>query len=285
MGLNDQRVIFDDDGTLVDHSVVLGDYRSGSASFPYVAADDYLYIASFMPFNHKYLDIGTANDETSTLAVHIWDGTTWAATTDILDGTSVSGDSLAQSGIIRWTTDRLSSGWLRELDSFEVTGLSGTSASKKIYNMYWVRFSWNNNLDVATTINYLGHKFSSDTELYGRYPDLNQAALKTAFLSGKTDWENEAYVAADTIIRDLRKKESLFSADQILDYELFNEASIHKTAEIIFHGLGASYKDLKEAARKEYLDAFELGYLNLDINANATLDVGERSIRTGYFHR
>lgn len=286
MGLNDQRILFSDNGTLSDYSVNLLDFRGATTEpLPFVAAEDALYFASFMPFNHKHIDVGTVNTAVSSVTIDIWDGDEWNAATDIIDNTAdASGASLAQDGIIRWTPDR-EEGWSRETDSFEVDGLATTENTREIYNMYWVRMKFSADLDAGTTLKFVGHKFSGDNDLFGEYPDLNQAALQAAFETGKSDWLNEAYVAAEKIIRDLRKKSAIFSGDQILDYELFKDASVHKTAEIIFHGLGNTYRDLKDNARKEYFDAFDIAFLRLDKTRDARLNPVERQLRTGVLTR
>ena len=284
MNLNDQRIIYEDDTALNDVSVSLGSFREGEETFEFVTAEDYLYIGSFLPFNHKHFDIGTANSNASVFSIDLWSGSSWDAARDIIDGTSVSGVSLAQDGIIRWTMDRQET-WHRELDSFSVSGLESTEDGKEIYDMYWVRMKWSSDLSAGTSLKYTGQKFSKDSELYDLYPDLNRAALKTAYESGKTDWEEQHYLACDAIIRDLRKNNSILSPGQIIDYEIFNEPSIYKTAEIIFQGLGKSYDDRREQARDKYLETFNQNYLRLDIDGNTRLTGIERTIRTGFMTR
>lgn len=277
--LTDQRIVFSDNSSLTDISVNTGNFREGTSSFPYVAADDYLFIGSFLPFNHKHFDLSTPNDSSSTVSIDIWDGNQWIAAVDIIDQTALSGASLGQNGIISWSSDIDDSSWNREEKSADVTGLSGT----KIYNMYWARFSWSSDLNAGTVIDYVGHKFAKDSEMYDVYPELNNSVVLDSFESGKTDWEEQHYLAADHIIRDLKKDNAIVSADQILDFEIFKEAAIHCAAMKIFWGLGQTEKH--DLAKSKYESFVNVGFLNLDLNRDGRLNINEHAIRQGFLTR
>lgn len=275
-----QRVIYSNNGSLTDISKLVANYRANSATIPFVAAEDYIFIGSLLPFNHKYIAIGTANDQSSAPSVDIWYGNAWISAVDILDFTDSSGVTLATDGILRFATNRLK-GWDRELDSADVTGLTGTN----IHNYYWVRLSFTADLNVSTAIKYIGHKFSEDDDLYTFYPDLNNSTLKSAFESGKTDWNEQHFAAAQGIIRELRSKRIIFERDQILDYELFNEASVHKTAQIIYGAFGQDYADDMIKAKSRFKEALNLSQYNLDENRDGRLSEGERLSSTRWFTR
>lgn len=270
-GMHDQRVIYSNNSVLSDLSINLNDYRTGTETIDYTLNQDYIFIGSFLPFNHKHIDISTANDVTSAITVSIWDGTTWNAAVDVIDRTSVGGKSLAQDGIISWSTE-ITKTWARQQKSTDVTGLSGTN----IYNMYWVRFSFNATLKVTTALRYIGQKFHDDDILYMYYPDLNNSSLKTSYLTGKTTWEDQAYIAAQNIVSDLKKDEKLVSSDQILDFELFKQTSCHAAAMVIYWGLGQFEKHDK--AKQKYDADFKKGFLRLDLNQDANLEPIERVI-------
>lgn len=275
--LMDQRVFFADNGTFNDVSVDVSRASEGSFVMPYVSAEDYLYVASFLPFNHKHFDISSPNALSSTLSVDLWDGKDWVSAVDIIDQSELSGVSLAQDGIIRFTLNRLDV-WQREQDSDDVTGIPDLG----VYDMYWMRFKWGSDLTSTTAIKFIGSKFSKDSDLYQYYPDLNKTALQSAFESGKTDWEDQHYMAAERILTDLRKRAAILSADQIIDYELFREASVHKTAELIFQGLGKAYVDLKSEARKEYEKSIDIEFLRIDRDGDTRLGDSERTFRMGF---
>lgn len=278
--IQNQRIIHNDNGTLIDYSVELNDFRAGTATIPIVAAEDYIYIGSDLPFNHRYLDISTANDQASVISVEIWYANDWHAAVDEIDRTASSGATLATSGILQWTTDK-DKGWDIEQESEDVTGLTGTN----IYNMYWIRLSFSADLKNTTTINYVGNKFSNDDELYSFYPDLNQASLRTAFETGKTNWNEQQLMAARILIADLKKRNIIRGGQQILDYELFKEPSIHKVAQIIYGAFGEAYKPNMETAKKAYDDSINIKYFNIDYDNNANLNPDERNLQTGFMRR
>lgn len=279
--LTDQRVIFSDNGTLNDISMDVDDFRESTATIDFVNGQDYIYIASVLPFNHRYIDISTANDQASVLSVDYWTGVDWQSAVDVIDKTDSGGVTLAQSGIIQFTTDIDEENWLKERESKDVTGLSDTY----IYHMYWVRLNFSADLKNTTAINYIGHKFSEDIQLYGFYPDLNNSSLKIAFASGKTTWDEQHFAAARAIITDLKSRNIMLSKDQILEYDLFLEPSIHKTAELIYGALGESYKYNKDEAHKQYKRSMNIKFYKMDKNANAIMEPRERAVNTGFIKR
>lgn len=280
--ITNQRILWDDDGTETDLSIALNDFRTGSQVIDFVAADDKLYVASDMPFNHKWIEASVVNDAASVVTVENWFGGSdgWVSAVDIIDRTSVGGVSLAQSGVIQWKTNR-EKGWNRELDSEDVTGITVTG----LYDMYWLRFGWSADWNALTALSFVGQKFSSDDVLYSRYPDLNNANLKTSYESGKTDWDEQHFMAAEIIIGDLKSRNIIFSASQILDFELFADAASHKVAEIIYKALGRSWEDQRQVARKYYDESMNKNFYNIDHNRNANLDDCERATSTGVLSR
>lgn len=272
--LLNNRVIFENNTTLTDLSVNLNDVFSGSETVDIVAADDYLYLASDLPFNHRYFMVSTANDQASTVSVDIWNGTEWVAAVDVLDQTkNASGHTLSTSGIISWVTDRNKS-WSREETTENMTGSGLTTL--KIYNMYWVRLAFSGNLKATTALKYVGHKFSSDYSLKGYYPDLGRSTVMTAFQAGKTNWDEQHVLAAEEIIRDLKKKNEIFSSNQILNWEQFTDAAVHKVAEIAYTAFGADYEDRRDKAFDNYTDALDKVTFDVDKNANGKREPEER---------
>lgn len=269
--IQEQRVLFSDNGTISDLSINLNNFREGSETVDFVSAEDYIYVGSFLPFNHKHFDLSTVNDQASVVSVSIWDGAQWRAAVDVIDRTAVSGVSLAQDGIISWSPDPDLSGWNREEKSTNVTGLSGT----KIFNFYWARFGWSADWKATTAIDFIGNKFSSDTDLYDEYPDLNNSSLKDSFESGKTDWEEQNYIAANKVIFELKKDRTIITPDQLMDWEIFQRASVHAAAMIIYWGLGIYEKHDK--AKLKFQELMEPGYFNVDTDSDGELDLRERT--------
>jgi len=242
----DRRVIFSDNGTLIDYSVQLQNYHAGSSTFTLVAAQDAIYIGSRLPFNHLYFKVGTANENASVMSISYWDGNTWASAVEVIDETSSSGVTLAQSGFVTWTPDR-DTGWQQE-DTEDITALSSVT----IYDLYWLKVSFSADLSAGVSLSWLGQKFSDDNELGSEYSDLVRSEMITAFETGKTTWEEQHIRAAQVLVQDVIDKGLIIEKEQILVRRDFQLAAISKCAEIIYGGLGDDYKDEKKAAREEY---------------------------------
>ena len=254
-----QRVIWDDNGTLADESVSLNDYVTGSTAFALVAAQDKLYIGSDLPFNHRYFDVGTVNDQASAVSAEIYNGAAWESAVDVIDETSVGGVTLARSGLINWGVARTSF-WGRADTTEDVPGL----ASLKIYEKYWVRLTWSDDLAAGTVLDHVGLKFSEDEDLAVYYSDLNTASVKTAFKTGKTDWNDQHYAAAAEIVKNLQTQRKAYGPEQVLRPDVFKWAAVHKVAAIIYSNFGDDYEDEYNKAVKNYMIEMKNPQMNLD---------------------
>lgn len=215
----------------------------------------------------------TAGTLGATVSVDIWFGNQWVPAVDLIDETV----GLSTTGRIQWNTNYVK-GWDVELRSFDVTGLSTT----EIYNMYWLRLSWDNDFKPTASLKYLGQKFANDDILFSFYPDLARTNVMTGFEAGKTNWNEQHYMSAEHIIRDLKKRNIIKARQQILDYGLFVDASCHKLAEIVYSSFGIPYFDMVKAARTNYKEAIDIKYFNTDLNADGRLDPYERCIQAGF---
>lgn len=240
------------------------------------------YGATINPAPHNADDTGVGNIlgvETTPGSVgavptlEIWFGNEWVPAVDVADGTN----GLSTSGRLQFNTEYTKS-WDVELRSYDVTGLETTS----IYNMYWFRLSWSNDFKPTTTIKYIGQKFSDDNTLYSFYPDLAQSQILAAFEAGKTDWNEQHYMAAEHIIRDLVKRSIIRSRGQLLDYYLLVDASCHKVAEIVYTAFGIPYFDQLKVARTAYKEAIDLKYFKADQNGDGRLDPFEKKVEAGF---
>lgn len=280
--LINNRVIFENNTTLDDLSIALNNIFSTSETVDIVAAQDYLYLGSDLPFNHRYFNVSSANAIAASITVHVWNGTEWVAAVDVLDQTaSTDGKCFAQSGILSWTLDKNKS-WAQD-DTDDMTG-SGLE-TLTIYNMYWARLTFSANLTNTTALKYVGHKFATDSDLGGYYPDLNRTNVKTAYQSGKTDWTEQHVLAAEEIVRDLRKKQVLVNANQVFNWEIFTDAAVHKLAEIVYTAFGKDYEERRIAARDSYDEALDKVFFPVDKNKDGRLSAQEKSSWHGVLRR
>lgn len=270
--LINQRIIWKDNSTLKDLSINLNDLFAGTHEVPFNASQDYLFIGSDLPFNHRFFHLKHNNDQASVPVVSIWDGSTWNNAVDILDQTDGAGITLAADGIISWTTDETKA-WFTETTTENIPELS----SLKIYNMNWVRIGFTGNWKANTELGYIGHKFSDDNMLKAYYPDLGRATVLTAHTAGKGDWFEQHVLAAEAIIAQLRKERVISSGSQIFGWEMFQIAAVHKTAQIIYGAFGEAKAQERDEAKKQYDEAMNQIVFNYqDKNADGHIEYVEQ---------
>jgi hypothetical protein len=275
--LSNQRIIHDNNATLIDLSVALNDITTGNATIDIVAAQDKLYIGSDLPFNHRHFQVAVANTAVAAIGtIEIWNGNEWVAAVDVVDQTSVAGKTMAQSGIVSWTVARNAS-WGREDTTEDIP----TLATLKIYDFYWSRLTFSANLSATTALSYVGHRFANDDNLSPMYPELMRAEILDAFKTGKTDWNEQHLLAAEEIIQDIRQKKIAWNRNQILDWGQFNLAGIHRVAVLIMRAFGDDYRDNRAAAFQDYHKAMNLKVFTIDRNEDGRLDPVERRPNMG----
>ena len=277
------KLIFSDNNSLTDLSTKIKNHRDGEATLPIVASEDYLYIGSRYPFNSIYFKFKTANTNTTTVSVSYWEGNEWTNAVEVIDETN----GFKNDGYVTFVPDKNESSWLREDtvqgdgNSEEVQGL-GTLV---IYDHYWLRLKFSNDLSATTSLNWIGDLFCSDEDMYSEYPIFNSSNLKLAYKAGKTDWENQRIRASDLVISDLVTRNIIEDSGQLLDKDKLKLATVSRTAQIIFNALGDDYVDDTLKAKKEYGERVRENMLSVDKNANARLDVLERRARQGFITR
>jgi hypothetical protein len=282
--LINNRLLAKISGTVYDWSIDLNNVYTGSKTIGGLtfSAGDRLYIGGDMPFNHRYIEVSTVNAIASVASIELWNGKAWKAALDTTDYTDVSGVSLAATGILQWTPDRDES-WQLQSRSQDISDLSTT----RIYDMYWAKISFSADLTPGTALKYVGHRFSNESDMGGRYPELLKSATKLAFSSGRTTWNDVLVEASEVVVRDLRKQRLIVSPGQILGWELFTEAATHKAAELIFNAFGESQEDKKGAARTAYDEALSAVAIGggIDQNADGKLSRDERYNTVGLMRR
>lgn len=283
MSIETNRVIFSDNGTLSDITIAQNDPVAGSSLIDMVAAQDAIFVGSVLPFNHRYIQVSSANNVASVLSIALWDGTQFTPAVDVKDLTSSAGVTLTQSGTISFTKQK-NKNWTRA-DASTVTGIT----SLNIYDLYWAKITVSVNLLNTTAISFVGHRFCDENKLKSYYPDLGISLTKDKYESGKTNWNEQLIAATDEIIKRLMSSYALddriISGDQVYDYEVYSLACVHKTAHIIFNGFGEAYEDEAEKASKAFEEAMKVGPPKLDLNQSGTLDRSEMYKSTSVVRR
>jgi hypothetical protein len=275
------KFIYSDNGSLADKTPELDDYYAGTAALTIVAAEDKLYIGSRYPITRKYFKVSTPNSAaTSAMSVKYWDGTTWRAATNVIDGSASSGKTFAASGYLSWETDKQYA-WVKDdtvvSGSARITGLSATT----LYDYYWVQISFS--ADLTTTLAWAGDLFCSDSDLGAEFPDLVRAAVLGAWTSGKTSWEEQRVVASRLLAQDLKKVWPA-GATGVLGPDQLMLPAVAKTAELIFNGLDGREAKATEA-RKEYDKRLDPRQFVTDSNANGREDPADSGFRVTRLYR
>jgi hypothetical protein len=277
------RVIWDDNGTLKDISRNMSNFFSASETITFKTATDYVYYGSDLPFNHRYFEVDSANSSASSVSIDIWNGNEWKAGVDVIDGTSDGTNSMAQSGHISFTPDRSEAGWGFEDTTEDITEL----ATLDIYKLYWMRMRWD--ADITFSLKLIGHLFSTDDDVGVEYPELVLSDVLGQFKASKTDWKEQHIRAAEIIIRDLRGQKTanrLISRNQLLDWQRFTLPAVHQVAIIAFRAFGEAYKDNLAEAKKDYSQALNAQKgLDIDRDLDGKMDVGERFSTVGFNRR
>lgn len=257
-----------------DISVSVGDYRSGVYAMTYTNTQ-YVYIGASVPFNNIWVEMTTVSGSSAgTPVIQVWYNRTWTNVADIIDQTS----GMTASGRISWALD-IDSGWSIEQDCDDVTGLAAFS----IFNRYWLRISWPNNF--TCSLGYIGQKFSSDTIMESLYPDLMQSTILTGFKAGKTTWNEQHFMAAEAIIKDLRKRNLVLQGQQFMDWSIFEDAGCHKVAEIVYQAFGLPYIEHVKMATKRFQDEMSQRYYVVDVNQDGHAKPEEINNRSGWMTR
>lgn len=281
------RVIWSDNGTLKNLSLICNNHISGTQVLPIVGAQDYIYLGSDAPFNHRWLEVVTPNTESLSLSVEYWDGKNWVACVEVIDETvdTNGAKSFNKSGFITWVPDRKKSGWsaddTNDGSSNVITGLSTVT----IYDLFWVRLKFTGTATVTTEISFLGHKFSNDEDLYSLYPEFETTEAKVRFKDALTTWDSLHFEAAKQIIRELKSDRVINSGNQVLEVEVFKLPSIHKVAELIFSAYGTDWEKDKQQALIEFKKAMKVDLFNVDLDQDGRLSPIEAKARAGLLFR
>ena len=280
-----KKFIFSDNATLNDYSAKVENYHANNVTIDYTLSQDYLFIGSELPFNSLFFDLSTANTTSANVVIEYWTGTAWLAMVEILDETSLSGASFGQSGHMTWSPDRYDS-WSAEdtVNSNGVERITGLG-NVTVYDLYWIRVSFSATLDVGTAVNWIGPKFCTSADVESEFKLLSKTAFKSAYESGKTEWEEEIVTASRLIVEDLIDQGSIFSGDQLLERRKLKDVCVSRVAQVVFTNLGDDYTDDADRARIEYKSRLSKKNYKADKNNNALLDKQELGVQTGGLFR
>lgn len=262
------RVFFSDNGTLTDQSIPVSD---GTGFVPAVtAAEDYLYVGQYFPFNNFFFDSATGNVSGSVISVDTWNGSEWCSGVDIMDATSIGGATFAQAGVVQFEPDHDES-WNRINDTSLETG-SGLE-SIKLYDMYWIRIGFSADPSASMSINTLFYAFCSNSQLTAINPDINEFLDK--WESGKTNWNEQIMLASEHVVADLKERGLAKTNGQILRFDDVALATAYKTLSLISIPFGKAYEDKRKEYEKAYHRIMNSQRFTFDITNDGKVQLGE----------
>lgn len=279
ISINDQRILHYNSGsdTWTDYSKKLLKFDDDDVSLS-ISTSEYLYFGSFLPFNNRSFVISTANASAANLSIETFDGSKWVSVNEIFDYTELSGVPLASSGLIQFTLNR-DQAWTFVGDTLDNAFLTEFSSGPEIYDKYWLRISSDNS--ISATIKYIGNILCDEDELLSEYPALSANQLYSSWELNKTDWEEQRILASEYVITDLKRRNIIIERSQVVETSVLKEAAIHKSAEIIYNGLGPrNYAEEIISCGARYKDSMNLNKFEQDESQDGQKDRYEQTIST-----
>lgn len=269
------RVFYSNNGVLTDYSLAAQD--TDAIPFPIVAAEDYLYIAQYFPFNNFYLELNTVNSLASVMTVQYWYGKEWVNAVDLIDATKVNGVSLAKGGVVQFSPSRRYK-WQEIVDTKEEQGSLLTSL--EIYNNYWLRVKFSSDLSLTTALESVGYKFTNDDMLSAIDSEINNYLLAWGGV-GKLDWNEQIVLASQYLIYDLKSKGLIIHPGNILRFDDVSLACAHRALMIIYAQLGESFLGKYNYSLGMYNELMSIKRFNFDVDLDGRLDKQEISNSVG----
>lgn len=269
------RLIHSDNGTLTDITYSIENYFSGSKSITINAAEDAIYIGSAYPLTSKYFKFSSVNAVSSSLTVSYWDGTTWQSMSDVIDETDTGSTTFGQSGYINFQTDSRYS-WIGENtienNTTKITGLGDV----RIYELYWIKLTFSG--AISFTIDWVGELLCSEDELTGTVPGVGKSTFMTNWETGKTNWEEQRYLASVEVLDELRSYR-IPSGNILLRKSELSRATVYKTLELIYSAMGDGFEERVDKYSK-LSKKFTQNSLTRDGNLDGRQQTSEINIKT-----
>ena len=266
------RIFTSDNGTLTD--VSLESSNAEGFTVPEVAAEDYVYIGQYFPFNNVHIEMGsTVNAEASAMSVQYWSNQEWTDTVDIIDGTKSSGATLAQAGVVQYSPDRREN-WKIVQDTTE-GDYPPELSTLELYNLYWMRIKFSADLTAGTEIKSIGYQFCDDAALTDINPEIND--FLTSWEAGKTNWRDQIAIATRYVIADLKSRGLIVHAGNVLRFDDYYFPTAYRTLINIYSELGENYADKVEKYEKNYSRLLEIQRHTVDRDSNARVSRAETS--------
>ena len=258
-------VIHDDNSTQIDYTQDAKSFIKDTFSTTLIAAEDYLYVGLYKPFERFYCDFETANTNANDLDVEFWNGSTWTNVSNLVDDTK----GFTRSGFVSFDKN---------------TDLWETLASIGGVTRYWLRIKPDADHS-ATTFNGIGIVFSDDDDLKEEFWEIS------SFLpTGESSFIAKHQSARNDIVQEIRnrgsfKKASGQQSQHITEFDFINpveeikQASKYLALHKIFNNISDDTEgklfQLSEYYKEKFKSAFSIYFLSLDVDDDGKNDTVE----------
>jgi hypothetical protein len=267
------RTIFNDNSVLTDFSIE--SQNRESFAIPYVAGQDYVYIAQYFPFNNFFIETDVANDQASVVSVDYISGKQWVAAVDIIDGTKASGISLSKAGVVQFTPDDYN--WTSIVDPRKIGGTSLGIEALPIFDLYWIRVKFSASLKATTSIKSISYNFSTDRLLESIDPEIDNYKEPWGGVS-KTNWVEQTMLGSQHVVAELKSRGLILSPGNILRFDDVCLATTYRTLMIIYAMLGKDFEEKYKNAEKEFKVLMDIKRFTFDKNQDGKVQSNEISL-------
>lgn len=248
---NDLNVLHDDNGVFSDKSASAVDYGRDSFVLPLVAAQDYLYLGLYKPFNKVYAEMKVVNTVANIFTAEYWNGSAWTALVNFWD----LSQGFTRSGFMQW---KKPNDWASTVVNSDL--------------LYWVRLKPNFDHSALTELQGLNIVYADDQDLQNEFSRV--ADYKASLLSYITYQQ----AVRDDIVQALRNKGNVkynekfinVSKWDLLDADEVRRGATYACLAKIFFELSDNVDDKWYQRHKDYTEkankALELFALSLDTN-------------------
>lgn len=257
------NILHDDNGTFSDYTSKAASFGRDSFTFTFATSEDAFYVGFYKPINVFYVNLETANTNTSQLSIEYYNGTAFSS----LDGSHDDTSGFSRSGFIRWDRNQ------EDESKTTVNGLE----------KYWYKIT-TDSTTTALTFSGVNIVFSDDEDLKREMYEISDSG----FYPGSETSHILTHVAArDEIIQELRadgrykedfntgKLKDITSFD-LLDISQVKVASTYLTLSKILMASSDASDDIfmtkSSMYRSLYNKAMQTMYLSVDEDDDGILD-------------
>lgn len=230
---------------------------------------DAVYIGKQFAFNNFHLWNGVANATLENMKVATWDGTVFNDAVDVLDASA----SCSKSGVVQFVPDENDS-WNRE-DTADIPEMAD---GPKIHDLYWIKVTFENPIDVTTEIKQLSYLFTDQSFMSTLDSDIEKYLPSL----GQTDYIKQILMASMQTAIDLKARGLIIDEGQIIQFDDFYVSVAYKTLSLIYFALGPDFEDKRLISIKEYNNNLKTRRLTIDKDMDGKIDQNEmrNTIRT-----